>query len=87
MLTVEKRPGNNIKITNISSKISYQNLELYFFIPLDLKLSSQNLSEQELYHTYLNTKHTYFEESNAIKELTGSIEYNDQKSIENIALI
>ena len=40
MLTVEKRPGNNIKITNISSKISYQNLELYFFIRLDLKLSS-----------------------------------------------
>ena len=86
MLTVEKRPGNNIKITNISSKISYQNLELYFFIPLDLKLSSQNLSEQELYHTYLNTKHTYFEESNAIKELTGSIEYNDQKSIEKYRL-
>ncbi|MEJ2765690.1 hypothetical protein VV869_17185 [Photobacterium sp. MCCC 1A19761] len=64
MITVEKKDGHKIKISHVIQETTNRQLDLYLFVPGELGLNPNILSEDEFYHTALIGKRTYYSDVN-----------------------
>ncbi|UTV26522.1 hypothetical protein [Photobacterium atrarenae] len=64
MITVEKKDGHKIKISHVIQETTNRQLDLYLFVPGELGLNPNILSEDEFYHNALLGKRTYYSDVN-----------------------
>jgi hypothetical protein len=60
MITVEKKDGHKLKLSHLLQQTTNRHLDIYLFIPGELRVSSTTLSESEVYHTAITGKRTYY---------------------------
>lgn len=60
MITVEERDGFNIKISRVLREATSHTLDLYIFVPGELGLTTNVISENEFYHNAIHVKRTYY---------------------------
>lgn len=60
MITVEKKDGHKIKISHVIQETTNRQLDLYVFVPGELGLNPNIISEDEFYHNAILGKRTYY---------------------------
>ncbi len=64
MITVEKKDGHTVKISHVIQETTNRQLDLYIFVPGELGLNSNIISEDEFYHNAILGKRTYYSDVN-----------------------
>ncbi|WP_299015125.1 hypothetical protein [uncultured Photobacterium sp.] len=64
MITVEKKDGHKVKISHVIQETTNRQLDLYVFVPGELGLNSNIISEDEFYHNAIIGKRTYYSDVN-----------------------
>ncbi|PSW21471.1 hypothetical protein C9I98_05960 [Photobacterium sanctipauli] len=64
MITVEKKDGHKLKISHVIQETTNRQLDLYIFIPGELGLNSNIISEDEFFHNAIQGKRTYYSDVN-----------------------
>ena len=60
MITVDKKDGHKLKISHVIQETTNRQLDMYIFIPGELGLNANIISEEEFYHNAIHGKRTYF---------------------------
>ncbi|GAB6262406.1 hypothetical protein L4174_007925 [Photobacterium sp. CCB-ST2H9] len=60
MITVEKKDGHNLKLSHVIHEAKNRQLDVFLFIPGELGLNANIMSEDEFYHNVIHGKRTYF---------------------------
>lgn len=60
MITVEKKDGHNLKMSHVIHEAKNRQLDVFLFIPGELGLNANIMSEDEFYHNVIHGKRTYF---------------------------
>ena len=64
MITVDRKDGHNIKISHVIQETTNRQLDLYIFVPGELGLNPNIISEDEFYHNAIHGKRTYYSDVN-----------------------
>ncbi|MGF1682970.1 hypothetical protein [Photobacterium minamisatsumaniensis] len=64
MITVEKKDGHKLKISHVIQETTNRQLDLYLFIPGELGLNSNIISEEDFFHNAIQGKRTYYSDVN-----------------------
>ncbi len=64
MITVGKKDSLSLKISHIVEESKQHELEMFFFIPGELGLSKDMVSESEFYYNSIHSHRTYFSDKN-----------------------
>ncbi|WP_431024026.1 hypothetical protein [Halomonas sp. H5] len=60
MITLERREGFHVKLSRVLRESSSHKLDLYLFVPAELDLSAEVVSEQAFYHNAIHLSRTYY---------------------------
>lgn len=60
MITLERREGFHLKLSRVLRESSSHKLDLYLFVPAELDLSAEVVSEQAFYHNAIHLSRTYY---------------------------
>ncbi|CAH0539760.1 hypothetical protein [Vibrio marisflavi] len=60
MVTVDKHDGITLKISHAIGTSKRSNLDIYLFVPGELGLSQEIISESDFYYSSINQKRTYY---------------------------
>ena len=64
MITVGKKDGLSLKISHIVEESKQHELEMYLFVPGELGLNKEMVSESEFYYNSIQSQRTYFSDKN-----------------------
>ena len=60
MINVERKNSFQLRLTRRLKEETSHNLDVYLFVPGDLGLSTQLISEEAFYHAAINVSRTYY---------------------------
>lgn len=60
MITLERRDGFHLKLSRVLRESTSHKLDLYLFVPAELDLSAEVISEQAFYHHAIHLSRTYY---------------------------
>ena len=64
MITVDKKEGHKLKISHVIQETTNRQLDIYLFVPGELHLTPNLITEDEFYHNAIFGKRTYFSDVN-----------------------
>ncbi|MGF1870026.1 hypothetical protein [Photobacterium indicum] len=64
MITVERKDGHKLKISHVIQETTNRQLDMYIFVPGELGLHSNIVTEDEFYHNAIHGKRTYYSDIN-----------------------
>ena len=60
MISVHRQDSFHLRITRVLQEETAHKLDLFLFVPGELGLGPQALSEEDFYHAAIHVKRTYF---------------------------
>jgi len=64
VITVDKKDGHKLKISHVIQETTNRQLDIYIFVPGELGLTSNIISDEEFYHNAIHGKRTYYSDVN-----------------------
>ena len=86
MITVDKKDGHKLKISHVIHETTNRQLDMYIFIPGELGLNANIISEEEFYHNAIHGKRTYFSDINHLPLVHSRLASRGKLSIEQYRL-
>ena len=86
MITVDKKDGHKLKISHVIQETTNRQLDMYIFIPGELGLNANIISEEEFYHNAIHGKRTYFSDINHLPLVHSRLASRGKLSIEQYRL-
>ncbi|WP_318468009.1 hypothetical protein [Photobacterium leiognathi] len=86
MITVDKKDGHKLKISHVIQETTNRQLDMYIFIPGELGLNANIISEEEFYHSAIQGKRTYFSDINHLPLVHSRLASRGKLSIEQYRL-
>ncbi|PSU24814.1 hypothetical protein C9J21_03890 [Photobacterium phosphoreum] len=86
MITVDKKDGHKLKISHVIHETTNRQLDMFIFIPGELGLNSNIITEEEFYHNAIHGKRTYFSDINHLPLVHSRLASRGKLSIEQYRL-
>ncbi len=86
MITVDKKDGHKLKISHVIHETTNRQLDMFIFIPGELGLNANIISEEEFYHNAIHGKRTYFSDINHLPLVHSRLASRGKLSIEQYRL-
>ncbi|MHA6605527.1 hypothetical protein [Photobacterium damselae] len=86
MITVDKKDGHKLKISHVIQETTNRQLDIYIFVPGELGLTSNIISDEEFYHNAIHGKRTYYSDVNHLPLVHSRLASRGKLSIEQYRL-
>ena len=86
MVSVERREGFNIKISRVLREATEHGLDLYLFVPAEIDLHRNVVSEGSFYHNAIHLKRTYYSNQRHLPLAHSRLARRDRQSPERYRL-